>query len=133
MNIVEDNTRETLCIIKETGEEKILIPVYDSDDKTNLTVMDNIIGLGKFYGWKDPEIDKIYIKGTEASPKPQEPYELFGVECGDGWKDIIKPLFEWIEKYNNENPNNVIEIQQVRKNLEVLDFMLIMNQMNLRN
>lgn len=38
--------------------------------------------------------------------KPMEPYELFGVECGDGWKEILKPIFDYIEKYNQDKTND---------------------------
>lgn len=30
------------------------------------------------------------------------PYELFGVECGKGWYKLLDPIFEYVEKYNNE-------------------------------
>ena len=38
----------------------------------------------------------------KTNDKLQTPYELFGVECGDGWKGLLKPIFDYIEKYNSE-------------------------------
>jgi hypothetical protein len=34
--------------------------------------------------------------------KLKHPYELFGVECGKGWYDLLKPIVEYIEKYNED-------------------------------
>lgn len=39
----------------------------------------------------------------KTNDKLQTPYELFGVECGDGWKGLLKPIFDYIEKYNSEH------------------------------
>ena len=36
---------------------------------------------------------------------PQTPWELFGIECGDGWKPLLKPIFDYIEKWNLEHPD----------------------------
>ena len=38
--------------------------------------------------------------------KMHTPMELFGVECGKGWYDIIIPIAEYIEQYNKEHPEN---------------------------
>lgn len=32
--------------------------------------------------------------------------ELFGVECGKGWYELIIPIAEYIEKFNKEHPEN---------------------------
>lgn len=40
--------------------------------------------------------------GYIANNKSPEPYELFGVECGGGWKELLKPIFDYIEKYNQD-------------------------------
>lgn len=34
------------------------------------------------------------------------PMQLFGIECGNGWLELIIPIAEYIEKYNKENPEN---------------------------
>lgn len=30
------------------------------------------------------------------------PWELFGVDCGEGWFPLIKPVLEYIEDYNKD-------------------------------
>jgi hypothetical protein len=52
----------------------------------------------------------------------KEPFELFGVECDKGWYDIIKPLFNYIEEYNKENPDNEIKVLQVKEKFGELRF-----------
>lgn len=34
--------------------------------------------------------------------KIKTPWELFGVDCGEGWFPLIKPLLKYIEDYNKE-------------------------------
>jgi hypothetical protein len=116
-----DIEAKRLCIITKTGEEKELYPVYDDSIKTGLNVADSARGIGKFVGWKDIDTDTFYKPREGAYIKPAEPYELFGIECGDGWKDLIAPIFEWIKNYNNEHPNK-IEIQQVKEKFGGLRF-----------
>lgn len=51
------------------------------------------------------------------------PYKLFGVECGDGWKDILAPIFEYIENYNkNKSEDDKIIIEQVKEKFGTLRF-----------
>lgn len=33
---------------------------------------------------------------------PIDPYTLFGVECGKGWECLYRPIFDYIEKYNQD-------------------------------
>lgn len=40
--------------------------------------------------WEPDKIDII----------PWEPFELFGIECGKGWHELLKPIFAYIEEYN---------------------------------
>ena len=58
----------------------------------------------------------------EENNELKEPYELFGVECDVGWYHIINPLFDYIENYNKENPNNKIVVQQVKEKFGELRF-----------
>lgn len=122
MTLKEDTERTVRCIIVKTGEERNLCPVYDSDNTTNLNVYESTLGFGKFYCWKDLITGETFTPKTEAYPKPQEPYELFGIECGDGWKELIKPLFEWIENYNKDHEDNPIVIEQVKEKFGGLRF-----------
>lgn len=48
-------------------------------------------------------------------------YERFGVECGDGWKNILQPIFDYIEKYNNIHDEK-IEVLQVKEKFGGLRF-----------
>ena len=53
----------------------------------------------------------------------QSPYELFGVECGEGWNDLLKPLFEYIENYNKDkSEEEKIVIEQVKEKFGTLRF-----------
>lgn len=56
--------------------------------------------------------------------KYDTPFELFGVECGSGWNDLLKPIFSYIEKYNEsiENDDGKIEIHQVKEKFGTLRF-----------
>jgi ribosomal protein L37AE/L43A len=46
----------------------------------------------------------------------KEPYELFGIECGDGWKKLYEPIIEYIEEYNKDKKEeDKIEIYQIKE------------------
>lgn len=121
-HLKEDANGRVTCIIVATGQEKELVRVYDSTITTGLHAYESALGLGKFWGWKDPDTGEYFLAKTEAYPKPEEPFELFGVECGKGWNKLIEPLFKWIENYNNEHPDDQIEIQQVKEKFGGLRF-----------
>lgn len=121
-NLREDTNNKVLCVIAATGEERHLIPVYDSSITTGLTASESRLNLGKFCAWKDPNTDEYFKPRSEAYPKPQEPFELFGVECDKGWGELIQPLFDWIEKYNKEHEDDPIVIQQVKEKFGGLRF-----------
>ena len=47
---------------------------------------------------------------------PKWSYELFGIECGDGWKPLYQPIIDYINKYNEDKTDeNRIEIHQVKE------------------
>lgn len=55
--------------------------------------------------------------------KPKTPYELFDVECGDGWNELLKPIFDYIENYNKDKDDkDKIEILQVKEKFGTLRF-----------
>lgn len=55
--------------------------------------------------------------------KPPTPFELFHVECGKGWDKLIKPLFDYIESYNqNKNDEDKIQVLQVKEKFGGLRF-----------
>ena len=121
-HLKEEPDKRVLCVIAATGEERYLIPVYDSSITTGLNVLESCLKLGKFCAWKDPNTDEYFKPRSEAYPKPQEPFELFGVECGKGWDELIQPIFAWIEKYNKEHEDNPIIIEQVKEKFGGLRF-----------
>jgi ribosomal protein L37AE/L43A len=44
------------------------------------------------------------------------PYELFGIECGDGWKKLYQPIIDFIMKYNKDkDEEDKIEINQIKE------------------
>lgn len=51
------------------------------------------------------------------------PYELFGVECGEGWHELLKPVFDYIENYNKDKSDeNKIIVEQVKEKFGTLRF-----------
>lgn len=54
------------------------------------------------------------IKENEPKVEPKYPYELFGIECDDGWKKLYQPIIDYIEKYNKDNEDK-IEIHQIKE------------------
>lgn len=40
--------------------------------------------------------------------KPQYPYELFGIECGEGWKPLYQPILDYAMEHN-------IEVHQIKE------------------
>jgi hypothetical protein len=50
------------------------------------------------------------------------PFELFGVECHKGWFDLLKPVFEYAEKYNNgKEEEKQIKFLQIKEKMGLLD------------
>lgn len=43
------------------------------------------------------------------------PYELFGIECRNGWKSIIKPVLDYIEEFNSKTKGEKIVIMQIKE------------------
>jgi hypothetical protein len=44
-------------------------------------------------------------------------YKLFGIECGEGWYSLIKPILNYIEDYNKDKTieSDKIEILQIKE------------------
>lgn len=65
-------------------------------------------------------IDKDEDGFTEYIPTP---YELFGIECGDGWKGLIEPIMEYINNYNKDKKEeDKIIIFQIKEKFGELRF-----------
>ena len=56
-------------------------------------------------------------KANEEKVEPKWPYELFGVECGNGWKHLYEPIIDAVGEYNlnQENEDDKIEIHQIKE------------------
>ena len=55
--------------------------------------------------------------------EPKEPYELFGIECGEGWKKLYQPIIDYIEDYNKDKEGeDRIEIYQIKEKFGTLSF-----------
>lgn len=51
------------------------------------------------------------------------PYDMFGIECGDGWKDLYSPLIDYVDKYNQKHgPDSTLEIHQIKEKFAGLRF-----------
>lgn len=43
-------------------------------------------------------------------------YKLFGIECGEGWYSLIKPIIDYIEEYNKDKTDeDKIVIMQIKE------------------
>lgn len=47
--------------------------------------------------------------------KLKTPYELFGIECGKGWKSLYQPILDKVEEINRKEPDNPIQVLQVKE------------------
>lgn len=44
------------------------------------------------------------------------PIELFGIECGPGWHQLLEPIFKYIDEYNlGKDDDECIELIQVKE------------------
>ena len=52
----------------------------------------------------------------------KSPFELFGIECDEGWKKLYQPLIGYIDKYNSEHDDSKIIIDQIKEKFGCLRF-----------
>jgi hypothetical protein len=61
------------------------------------------------------------LKSTEykiiKDKETNTPFYLFGIECGLGWIDLIKPVIDYIDIYNKhaETEDDKIEVTQIKE------------------
>ena len=77
------------------------------------------------FGRQIPNYKHTYFKDEEAKIPmyrddfdiiPWEPFELFGVECGEGWHELLKPIFKYVEEYNKDKAEDKrMEICQIKE------------------
>lgn len=62
------------------------------------------------------------------------PYELFGVECGEGWKSLYQPITDYINEYNKGKKDEYkIEIHQIKEKFGGLRYYVNFTDEKLRN
>lgn len=49
-------------------------------------------------------------------------YDHFGFECGEGWADLLEPVFNYINDYNTKNSDSPIQINQIKEKWGTLRF-----------
>lgn len=109
-------------------ENNFIRTIYDHDNKTLIGVDPSggpMIKVGELLPVENKEDQKkveriknwnnIYIITKNPNKqKPQEPYELFGIECGKGWNKLIIPILDYIDLYNSGHDDK-IEILQIKE------------------
>ncbi|MCE9034798.1 hypothetical protein K0G30_22720, partial [Bacteroides fragilis] len=49
------------------------------------------------------------------------PWELFGVECGEGWFPLIEPILQYIQSYNKDKTEEYqIVVYQIKEKWGIL-------------
>lgn len=65
--------------------------------------------------YKDKKLTET-INKDEFDIIPWEPYELFGIECGKGWHELLKPIFDYVTEYNKDKDvEHRMEIHQIKE------------------
>ena len=105
IRIIYDHDNKTIIGVDPSGGPMIkigeLLPVEDKEDQKKVKGIKN---------W-----NTIYIITENPNKqKPQEPYELFGIECGKGWNKLIIPILDYIDLYNSGHDDK-IEIFQIKE------------------
>lgn len=105
IRIIYDHDNKTIIGIDPSGGPMIkvgeLLPVENKEDQKKVKLIKN---------W-----NTIYIITENPNKqKPQEPYELFGIECGKGWNKLIIPILDYIDLYNSGHDDK-IEIFQIKE------------------
>lgn len=69
------------------------------------------------------ELKAKFLEERKNRPKVERkwPYELFGIECGEGWKGLYQPIIDYIDKYNEDHEEK-IEIHQIKEKFGGLCF-----------
>jgi ribosomal protein L37AE/L43A len=77
----------------------------------------------KFEKLKAELIEK---RKNEPKVEPKWPYELFGIECGDGWKKLYQPIVDAVVEHNlkQEKEEDKIEIHQIKEKFGALRIFL---------
>lgn len=105
IRIIYDHDNKTIIGVDPSGGPMIkigeLLPVENKEDQKKVKGIKN---------WNNIYI----ITENPNKQKPQEPYELFGIECGKGWNKLIVPILDYIDLYNSGHDDK-IEILQIKE------------------
>lgn len=105
IQIIYDHNNKTIIGVDPSGGPMIkveeLLPVENKEDQKKVKLIKN---------WNNIYI----ITENPNKQKPQEPYELFGIECGKGWNKLIIPILDYIDLYNSGHDDK-IEILQIKE------------------
>ena len=100
--------------IKETGKIEYCYDVIERNGFRE-TLNGRKIPQFRHTYYKDKELTET-IDADKIDVIPWQPYELFGVECGEGWHDLLIPIFEYITEYNKDkDEDHRIEIHQIKE------------------
>ena len=61
--------------------------------------------IGEDATYYNPDDPRETYNIEEYEEVPLMSYELFGVECGQGWRELYNPIFKYIEEYNKDKPD----------------------------
>lgn len=68
---------------------------------------------------KSSILQKKYSKIFKASEFQQEPFDLWGFECGDGWYDLIDSLCNKIQKHVDRRTSSIQDVTEL-ENVQVV-------------
>ena len=61
------------------------------------------------------------------------PWELFGVECGEGWFPLIEPILQYIQSYNKDKAEEYqIVVYQIKEKWGILQLEIATTRMSLQ-
>lgn len=107
-----------------------IVYLQEKDMKIKVNKTGDVISCKKNYNKETQEISYINIDNenevysrSEVEIIVETPYELFGIECGKGWEELLKPIFDYINEYNlDKDDNNKIVPTQIKEKFGGLRF-----------
>lgn len=76
----------------------------------------NKLGLKKLYLNDNGEMQEKYFNWDADDSRLKTCYELFGIECGEGWASLYEPIIAKVHEYNDGKPDDErIYIHQIKE------------------
>lgn len=97
--VVNRKTGETCLAYRE---ERVFHFEKDSNGKS-------VLKKDPFVYYLDPEGKEVLGGPEDYTLKPENPYDLFGAECGKGWYPIIQPIIDYVD---NVPKMEIIQIKE---------------------